>query len=51
MKRNLKNLKLAGAAVGWAYSPGSTFIGLSFILGNVITVKILEVLNMEMKKL
>ena len=43
LERNLKNWNIAGASNGWACAGRVTFVGLSFILGNVITVRMLEV--------
>ena len=43
LKMNLKKLQLAGAANGWACAGRITFVALAFILGNVITVRMLGV--------
>ena len=40
---NLKKLQLAGASNGWACAGRITFVALCFILGNVITVRMLGV--------
>ena len=43
LERNLRNWNIAGASNGWACAGRVTFVGLSFILGNIITVRMLEI--------
>ena len=43
LERNLRNWNIAGASNGWACAGRVTFVGLAFILGNIITVRMLEI--------